>query len=216
MDEMNDLVIDNDDTWVWRQSGALGNPKPVPRAHIKSDMNTVIIPNPTHQQQLYSLGAYGKPAHSRGDIIPLNATEYVLCSEAALYLCKHISIGVFIGKRYVPFHELNGILQRPNLSSRLAVYSHWRSCHWVVREGMKFAADFMLYHSHGPGAFHAASCLNLVERQSASGALTWRHLHARIRLHSYVAKNLILCFTGDNIIPTYHVISRWKPQLDRN
>jgi tRNA-splicing endonuclease subunit Sen2 len=89
-----------------------------------------------------------------------------------------------------------------------AVYHHYRSLGWVVRSGVKFAVDYLLYN-RGPAFSHAEFAVMVlpsyshsywsatVENQQAVQARTgksWWWLHCVNRVQSQVKKNLLLCY----------------------
>lgn len=86
-----------------------------------------------------------------------------------------------------------------------AVYHHFRSLGWVVRPGVKFAVDWMIYH-RGPVFSHAEFAVIIVPGFSADGwkaesgqkhrdaAKPWHWLHMVNRVQSQVRKTLVLAF----------------------
>lgn len=86
-----------------------------------------------------------------------------------------------------------------------AVYHHFRSLGWVVRPGVKFAVDWMIYH-RGPVFSHAEFAVIIVPSFSAAGWKTkqgqehqesgksWHWLHMVNRVQSQVRKTLLLAF----------------------
>ncbi len=89
-----------------------------------------------------------------------------------------------------------------------AVYHHYRSLGWVVRSGVKFSVDYLLYN-RGPVFSHAEFAVMMLpsyshpywsEReeqrktvQTRSGK-TWWWLHCMNRVQSQVKKHLVLCY----------------------
>jgi tRNA-splicing endonuclease subunit Sen2 len=89
-----------------------------------------------------------------------------------------------------------------------AVYHHYRSLGWVVRSGVKFSVDYMLYN-RGPAFSHAEFAVVILPSYShsywseteehrkaaqAKQTKTWWWLHCINRVQSQVKKNLILCY----------------------
>ncbi|KAK2836820.1 hypothetical protein FQN49_006692 [Arthroderma sp. PD_2] len=87
-------------------------------------------------------------------------------------------------------------------------YHHFRSLGWVVRSGVKFGVDLLLYN-RGPVFSHAEFAINLLpsyshpywketeeRRKQVAAKLnhTWWWLHCINRVQAQVKKSLILCF----------------------
>ncbi|ELR15886.1 tRNA intron endonuclease, catalytic Cterminal subfamily protein [Acanthamoeba castellanii str. Neff] len=82
-----------------------------------------------------------------------------------------------------------------------AAYRHYRQHNWVVKSGIKYGTDFVLYR-RGPAHYHAewsvvvqASGEGVVCGQWSAGGrqLSWRNLATLNRLSEQVAKGLLLC-----------------------
>lgn len=78
--------------------------------------------------------------------------------------------------------------------SRYVIYHMFRSKGYVVRCGLKYGSDFVVYKK-GPGLDHALYSVNVVlEKDEQKGnMLTWKDLHHHSRLNVNVAKQLLLC-----------------------
>jgi tRNA-splicing endonuclease subunit Sen2 len=81
------------------------------------------------------------------------------------------------------------------------VYHHYRSLGWVVRPGVKFSCDFLLYN-RGPVFSHAEFALLIVpeyeegsvEAEQGKGKLGWWWLHCVNRVQSQVKKSLVIVY----------------------
>lgn len=81
------------------------------------------------------------------------------------------------------------------------VYHHYRSLGWVVRPGVKFSCDFLLYN-RGPVFSHAEFALLIVpeyaegsiEAAEGKGKMGWWWLHCVNRVQSQVKKSLIIVY----------------------
>ena len=100
---------------------------------------------------------------------------------------------------------------QPQLSSELALshndpfllsytaYHHYRALGWVIRPGLKFGCDFLLYY-RGPAFSHAEFAVLVVPDYGRSKAKVegksrdWWWLHAANRVQSQVRKTLVLCY----------------------
>lgn len=89
-----------------------------------------------------------------------------------------------------------------------AVYHHYRSLGWVVRSGVKFSVDYLLYN-RGPVFSHAEFAVMILPSYShpywsateeqrkivqTKTGKTWWWLHCMNRVQSQVKKNLVLCY----------------------
>jgi tRNA-splicing endonuclease subunit Sen2 len=88
------------------------------------------------------------------------------------------------------------------------VYHHYRSLGWVVRSGVKFGVDYLLYN-RGPAFSHAEFSVTILpsyshpywekteeHRQYAAEKTkkSWWWLHGVNRVQAQVHKHLILCY----------------------
>lgn len=73
--------------------------------------------------------------------------------------------------------------------SKYVVYHHYRSRGWVVRSGLKFGADFLLYQD-GPSFYHASYSIRILRQ-----TMNWTQLGALNRVTQSAAKELVLVTT---------------------
>ncbi|KAL1303975.1 hypothetical protein AAFC00_000421 [Neodothiora populina] len=90
-----------------------------------------------------------------------------------------------------------------------AVYHHYRSLGWVVRPGVKFSADYMLYN-RGPVFSHAEFAVIIVPEYAADApdaekkqSRDWWWFHCVNRVQSQVRKSLVICYVE---VPTLAAI----------
>lgn len=127
-----------------------------------------------------------------------------------------------------------------------AVYHHFRSQGWVVRSGVKFAVDYLLYN-RGPAFSHAEFAVvilpsytdqywsatperaEVVQKETAKG---WWWLHGINRVQAQVLKSLVLCYVDipapkgvdtqdiSKLWEQYRlrtiIVKRWTPNRDRD
>ncbi|CZT21483.1 related to tRNA splicing endonuclease SEN2 [Ramularia collo-cygni] len=80
-----------------------------------------------------------------------------------------------------------------------AVYHHFRSLGWVVRPGIKFGVDYLLYY-RGPVFSHAEFAIIVIpsypkgSKEAERKAKDWWWLHCVNRVQSQVLKSLVLCY----------------------
>lgn len=81
------------------------------------------------------------------------------------------------------------------------VYHHFRSLGWVVRPGIKFGVDYLLYY-RGPVFSHAEFAIMIIPSYSSKSdksdgqqkSKDWWWLHCVNRVQSQVLKSLVLCY----------------------
>lgn len=79
------------------------------------------------------------------------------------------------------------------------VYHHYRSLGWVVRPGVKFSVDYMLYN-RGPVFSHAEFALMIIPEyapgtpEAERGQKDWWWFHCINRVQSQVRKSLVVCY----------------------
>ncbi|KAJ2547557.1 tRNA splicing endonuclease subunit sen2 [Coemansia sp. RSA 1933] len=86
---------------------------------------------------------------------------------------------------------------------RYAAYYYYRAKGWVVRSGIKFGSDFLLYKSGGPSKSH--SLYSAIVRRFDSATMdgqkshlsldeTWQYMFALSRVTSQAQKSLLVCY----------------------
>lgn len=163
------------------------------------------------------------------DLVPLsrNQEHLQLSQEEAFFLAYGLGIlkiysddsdivfpapsllSLFRRHSYFPPRSLS-VLAEPDDPFMLSytVYHHYRSLGWVVRPGIKFSVDYLLYN-RGPAFSHAEFAVLVLPSYShsywseteeqrkwvqAKTGKTWWWLHCVNRVQSQVKKNLILCY----------------------
>ena len=127
----------------------------------------------------YGLGAlevYPAPDTNLANTPPLSTSELLLLFRTH--------------SQFPPVPAAALTLSDPFLISYVA-YHHFRSLGWVVRSGIKFGVDYLLYN-RGPAFAHAQFSIIIVP--SDGRRKSWWWLHAVNRVQSQVLKNLVLCF----------------------
>jgi tRNA-intron lyase len=107
------------------------------------------------------------------------------------------------------------------------VYHHFRSKGWVVRRGVKFGADFLLY-KHGPPFYHASYSVKVDGQKGLTVNLAADYMAGLNRVTETAAKELILARVGsvqdeaedDGTIECMKkmsvretLVKRWNPSL---
>jgi len=106
-------------------------------------------------------------------------------------------LSLFRRHSYFPARSLS-IREEPDdpFMVSYAVYHHYRSMGWVVRSGVKFGVDYLLYN-RGPAFSHAEFAVtvlpNYTDGREEVGK-SWWWLHGVNRVQAQVHKSLILCY----------------------
>ncbi|KAL4951528.1 hypothetical protein BDW69DRAFT_169794 [Aspergillus filifer] len=141
---------------------------------------------------VYGLGALHIFDKDRNSVLPAGALLSLLCHHS-----------------YSPPRELSAGLKTddPFLVSYV-VYHHFRSLGWVVRSGVKFGVDYLLYN-RGPVFSHAEFAVVVIpsyahpywseteERKAECAgkqARSWWWLHCVNRVQAQVKKTLVVCY----------------------
>jgi tRNA-splicing endonuclease subunit Sen2 len=181
---------------------------------------------PAHSAQ--SLTKEHVEESSQSAIEPINQEHLQLSLDEAFYLCYSIGslevIDPASGKAIAKTSSLLKLFRQnsyfpPALGHNLkpddpfllsyVVYHHFRSLGWVVRDGIKFAADYLIYE-RGPVFTHAAFAIIIVpsytdpywsataERvkyvEKKKAKKSWHWLHCINRVQNHVVKTLVLAY----------------------
>ena len=128
------------------------------------------------------------------------ATSAPLSTEALFTLFRQHS--------YFPCQEPQNLQPDDPFLLQYVVYHHFRSLGWVVRPGIKFAVDWLLYlrgpvFSHAEFAVlvlpaythhHWRSTRELHESTTKKESKSWWWLHCVNRVQSQVRKSLVICY----------------------
>lgn len=219
----------------------MANGKPHgPSVSVAEDNVEILdIPEPANQEHLqlspdeafflkYGLGALEISDSSNQ---PIN-------THSLFNLCRQNS--------YFPAISLDQLSPDDPFLVNYVVYHHFRSIGWVVRDGIKFAVDFLLYE-RGPVFKHAAFAIQIVpsytddfwtnspektRTQRRKAGSNWSWFHCVHRVQTSVVKTLVLVYVdippptkvqGDDIgaiLRNYRIrefcISRWSPNRSRD
>jgi tRNA-splicing endonuclease subunit Sen2 len=159
---------------------------------------------------------------------PVNQEHLQLSLSEAFYLSYSLGALKVVDPTFqTPIDDSQALLQLfrqksyfpPVLTSQLksddpfllsyVVYHHFRSLGWVVREGIKFAVDYLLYE-RGPVFMHATFAIMIVpsytdpywyatpartkEVERKMARKSWHWLHCANRIQGNVVKTLILAY----------------------
>lgn len=117
---------------------------------------------------------------------------------------------------------------KPNFATSYKAYSHLRSKNWIVRSGLQYGVDFVVYRHH-PSLVHSEYAV-LVQSIGGNDRLrVWSDIHCSVRLTGSVAKTLLVLYVNGIVniedmdlplcLEDYTVeeqtIRRWSPELSR-
>jgi tRNA-intron endonuclease len=161
--------------------------------------------------QIYSAGFFGKPIGIRKPKPEFFDRPLELSLIEAYYLVKHGKIHVLkkpeqiklsldelftIGKENVPLFE-----------EKVLVYEDIRTKGFVIRPGLKFGADFAVYHQ-GPGLDHSSYVITTLPRNSKVSAIG---LVQAGRLATSVRKKFVIATILPNQTIRYYGFMWYKP-----
>ncbi|KAK6534114.1 tRNA splicing endonuclease subunit sen2 [Arthrobotrys megalospora] len=96
------------------------------------------------------------------------------------------------------------------------VYHHFRSLGWVVKSGVKFSVDYLLY-KRGPVFSHAEFAILIIpsysrwEGREENEGKEWYWLHSITRVNSQVKKTVVLVYVD---VPTADDVKGWDNESD--
>lgn len=189
-----------------------------------ADNVRIFISSRDDAQYLWQLGGFGKcPEHSLIHTLQSKSQECLITTlsiEEALYLMKYHSD---IFSVYSKSNELLDLMyicncidfNGPYSHFRFSTYSFFRQSGWIVKSGLKYGVDFLLYKDL-PGIIHSDFAILFV-----APMLSWLSLIATCRTVEQVKKKLILVTKNDNSEAIDKSeskkirIQRWDPQQTR-
>ncbi|CAE6402341.1 unnamed protein product [Rhizoctonia solani] len=201
----------------------IGSASQAVRAAAKESQSTPYIPQPNES----TLPPAAPEATAEDDFVPPEDMEHLqLTLQEAYFLCHCLGClrvldpesGQYISPRSLlsrflwasasPFPDLPPETPRPDnpFLVNYVVYHHYRSLGWVVRGGIKFCVDYMLY-KRGPVFSHAEFALVVIpvyerptdkhtspfQLQNAD-PFSWSWLSTLNRINTQVKKTLILVY----------------------
>jgi tRNA splicing endonuclease len=214
----------------------------------------ILVVDVDSAKQIYRGGFYGKGTLSRSGPAFSSASSSVqellqLTPEEAFYLMSsQYGLGVlvvasvddasaYIGKTPSQDHYMSEEAFWKLLCSldsafplRFATYYKCRTFGWVVRSGLKFASDYMIYRK-GPAFYHAAFSVRWFASDNEDNPMpgSWRDILAWNRVTGAVSKQQLLVNVSPNEEPSNDEdrdpkqfkirslsIKRWVPQANRD
>ena len=133
----------------------------------------------------------------------------IYCDDSDTIIPASSLLPLFRRHSYFPPHSISAPVEPDDpFMVSYAAYHHYRSLGWVVRSGVKFSVDYLLYN-RGPAFSHAEFAIIILpsysnpywaeidERRKAVAKKTqksWWWLHGMNRVQAQVMKTLVLCY----------------------
>jgi tRNA-splicing endonuclease subunit Sen2 len=139
----------------------------------------------------------------------LDAKESLhLLPVEAFFLSNLGVLDVYIGGKQLSASELQAqfIADCPRFNTFYAVYHYFRSQGWVVRSGIKFGVDYILY-KRGPPFSHAAFSILILT--DTNPTIDWYKFFTTSRIQSQVHKTLVIVHVS---IPASGLLSDYTVQ----
>ncbi|XP_017056425.1 tRNA-splicing endonuclease subunit Sen2-1 [Drosophila ficusphila] len=129
----------------------------------------VEIPDPVQAKNLYDNGCFGKGSKSRGGLASGDEDEKLLLGmEESCFLAYYLEVLEItsLSGSAIDFHLFMKAAKELNARfvENLACYVYLKSKNWVIKSGIKFGGDFLIY-KQSPRLYHA-SFLVLVQTPS--------------------------------------------------
>ncbi|KAF3920113.1 hypothetical protein AA313_de0201956 [Arthrobotrys entomopaga] len=167
----------------------------------------VVIDNLEHLQLTLSEAFFLAYALGVLQVTTQNSPEPLAVSEILKLFVRH--------SQFPPLPSSSVSLSRLDPDSSFlidyVVYHHFRSLGWVVKSGVKFSVDYLLY-KRGPVFSHAEFAVLIIPSYSRwSGkdenvGKEWYWLHSITRVNSQVKKTVVLVYVD---IPTADEVEGW-------
>lgn len=203
----------------------------IPTQLTEGSPGNVIIHNPHNAAAVYMSGCYGKGSLSKGPPLGcLDRSEHLILTPCeAFYLITSNAIKVLnLNNEVVSSEELWRIWTAYNaiFPHLYKVYKHFRDKGYVVRSGLTYGGDFVLY-TGDPNTGHAPYVVRVVCGAQSSYPPQWNDINSVRRVSESVAKELIMAFVSfsglsgcnvtacDSATVRTVLLKRWIPSRDR-
>lgn len=137
------------------------------------------------------------------------AGKVIYSSFEALYLLEKNHMQVFSNKKKLSFDSLMHILKRKDkkIEIKYTAYFDLRSKGYILKEALKFGADFRVYDKGSrPGSSHAPWLLYVT---SSSDKITWHEFSGKNRIAHSTKKKLLIAIVDSESSVSYYEID-WK------
>ena len=138
---------------------------------------------------------------------------YILDFFEAIYLCEEGMLRVLKDDKELSLEELKKIANKniPHFDYKYCIYRDLRSKGYIVRSGLKYGAEWLVYH-YGPDVEHAFCVVLAVDPNTK---LLGKDLIGAGRLAHSVRKRIALAFVKEShpgkAIVKYYIFTWFKP-----
>ncbi|ESQ37459.1 hypothetical protein EUTSA_v10002801mg, partial [Eutrema salsugineum] len=179
----------------------------------------VLLTVEAEQAKLLDRGCFGRPV-----VCAENDKRWIqLTFEEAFFLfynlkCIKISFqGCCLENKVELWRFIR--LFKPNFATSYKAYSHLRSKNWIVRSGLQYEVDFVVYRHH-PSLVHSEYAVVVRSIEVNDRLRVWSDIHCCVRLTGSVNgevnredMNLPVCLEDYTV--EEHTVRRWSPELSR-
>ncbi|MEK6890353.1 MAG: tRNA-intron lyase [Nanoarchaeota archaeon] len=137
------------------------------------------------------------------------AGKIIYSDFEALYLLEKRHLEVFSGKNKLSFDSLLSKLRKKDkkIEVKYTVYFDLRSKGYILKEALKFGADFRVYDKGSrPGTSHAPW---LIFATNSSNKITWHEFSGKNRIAHSTKKKLLIALVDSESSVSYYEID-WK------
>ncbi|XP_057371982.1 tRNA-splicing endonuclease subunit Sen2-like [Daphnia carinata] len=198
------------------------SPCSLPNYYIVGRFNgcSVEIEDVEQKQLLYSYGCFGKGNLSRSlpnfesSMNDVSETSNLMVEEAFFLSYAIGCLQVKFEEKFLNLDEIWDLFMKTtnNFLSRYLSYQHFRLSGWVVRSGLKFGGDFILY-KQGPEFHHASYSVVVRDLNMSNESIdSWIQLATVNRITESVSKELVLC----DVVPMHPVPKLTTPECLRH
>lgn len=135
--------------------------------------------------------------------------KIIYSSFEALYLLEKHNLEVFSNNKKLSFDSLLSKLRKKDkkIDSKYTVYFDLRSKGYILKEALKFGADFRVYDKGSrPGTSHAPWLLFVC---NSSDKITWHEFSGKNRIAHSTKKKLLIALVDSESSVSYYEID-WK------
>lgn len=186
--------------------GCMSNPANIPILKLQDD--GIIVWDYTVASILYNKGFFGKPLGLRKVKPGSIQRPSVLSFFEGLYLLTHNIIEVELDgdrinqEKFIEFASA----KYEDFIVKYKVYCNFRKLGYVVRPGMKFGADFVIY-VRGPGFDHSKWVVHIERDEIILRAIA---VVRAGRLAASVKKKYLISVSGEDKNPNFYSFERLK------
>ncbi|MHA2501474.1 MAG: tRNA-intron lyase [Candidatus Kariarchaeaceae archaeon] len=172
------------------------------------DKDTAVIWDYSTGSMLYTNGFYGKPMGLRKADPGMIRRPFVLSLFETLYLLENGIIGVQEKETEILPSDLQAHASSyyEDFQSKYHIYKHLRDLGYIVRPGMKFGSDFVIYQK-GPGIDHSQWVVHVEEDETELKAI---EIVRAGRLAASVKKRYLIATQDQDKKPVFYSFDRVK------